>query len=40
MEIERVEGLAADDERYFDRMGGQVNRLVDAIDAAATRWRR
>ena len=30
-----VEGLATDDERYFDRIGGQVNRLVDAIDAAA-----
>ena len=35
VELERVEGLAADDERYFDRIGEQVNRLVDAIDAAA-----
>ena len=35
MEIKRVEGLEADDERYFDRIGEQVNRLVDAIDAAA-----
>jgi len=36
VELKRVEGLAADDERYFDRIGEQVNRLVDAIDAAAT----
>ena len=36
VELKRVEGLAADDERYFDRIGDQVNRLVDAIDAAAS----
>jgi magnesium transporter len=35
VELQRVEGLVADDERYFDRIGEQVNRLVDAIDAAA-----
>ncbi len=35
VEIGRLEGLQADDERYFDRIGEQVNRLVDAIDAAA-----
>lgn len=35
VEIGRLPGLEADDERYFDRIGGQVNRLVDAIDAAA-----
>jgi magnesium transporter len=35
VELERLEGLAADDERYFDRIRDQVNRLVDAIDAAA-----
>jgi magnesium transporter len=35
VEIGRLQGLAADDERYFDRMDGQVNRLVDAIDANA-----
>jgi magnesium transporter len=35
VEIERVEGLEADHERYFDRIGEQANRLVDAIDAAA-----
>jgi magnesium transporter len=35
VEIVRVEGLESDDERYFDRIGEQVNRLVDAIDAAA-----
>ena len=35
VEIKRVEGLEADDERYFDRVGEQANRLVDAIDAAA-----
>ena len=35
-EITRVEGLQADDdERYFDRIHEQVNRLVEAIDAAA-----
>jgi magnesium transporter len=34
VEIGRLPGLEADDERYFDRIGGQVNRLVDAIDAA------
>lgn len=35
IEIGRLEHLEADDERYFDRVGEQVNRLVDAIDAAA-----
>ena len=35
VELERLEGLAADDERYFERVRDQVNRLVDAIDAAA-----
>lgn len=35
LEIGRVEGLHADDERYFERIGRQVNRQVDAIDAAA-----
>jgi len=35
VEIKRIEGLEADDERYFDRIGAQINRLVDAIDAAA-----
>ncbi len=35
VEIKQVEGLEADDERYFDRIGEQVNRLLDAIDAAA-----
>ena len=35
VEIQRIEGLEADDERYFDRIGAQINRLVDAIDAAA-----
>ena len=35
LEVKRVEGLEADDERYFDRIGEEVNRLVDAIDAAA-----
>jgi magnesium transporter len=34
VEIGRLPDLEADDERYFDRVGGQVNRLVDAIDAA------
>jgi magnesium transporter len=35
VEITRIEGLSADDERYFERIGEQLNRLVDAIDAAA-----
>jgi magnesium transporter len=35
VEIGRLEGLEADDERYFERLSEQVNRLVDAIDAAA-----
>ena len=35
VEIEWLAGLEADDERYFDRIGAQVNRLADAIDAAA-----
>ena len=33
VELRRLEGLDADDERYFDRLGGQVTRLVDGIDA-------
>jgi magnesium transporter len=35
VEIVQVEGLETDDERYFERIGEQLNRLVDAIDAAA-----
>lgn len=35
VEIGRLEGLAADDEPYFERIAQQLNRLVDAIDAAA-----
>jgi magnesium transporter len=34
-ELGQLEGLEADDER-FGRMGEQLNRLVDAIDAAAS----
>jgi magnesium transporter len=34
VELVRVEGLGADDEHYFDRIGEQGNRLVSAIDAA------
>jgi magnesium transporter len=34
-EIARLKGLETDSERYFDRVGQQINRLVDAIDAAA-----
>jgi magnesium transporter len=40
VEIGRLRGLEADDERYFDRIGEQVNRLVDAIDAAADAMAR
>jgi magnesium transporter len=36
VELEHIDGLGADHARYFDRVGDQVNRLVDAIDAAAT----
>jgi magnesium transporter len=35
VELGRHQDLEADNERYFDRLGQQVNRLVDAIDAAA-----
>lgn len=34
MEIERLPGLQADEERYFDRLGDQMNRLVNAVNAA------
>jgi magnesium transporter len=32
-EIGRVRGLEPDSESYFDRIGGQIDRLVEAIDA-------
>jgi magnesium transporter len=35
LELGRMEGRDTDDERYFDLLGGQVNRLVEGIDAAA-----
>jgi magnesium transporter len=35
VELERLKGRGADDECYFDRPADQVNRLVEAIDAAA-----
>lgn len=35
-EITRVEGLDADSEGYFERIYGQLNRLVEAIDAATS----
>jgi magnesium transporter len=35
VEIGRVKGLAGDRERYFELIGEQLNRLVEAIDAAA-----
>ena len=35
VEIGRLPGLEADGERYFDRIGEQGNRLIDAIDATA-----
>ena len=34
-EIGRVEGLEPDSERYFEYVSDQINRLVEAIDAAA-----
>ncbi len=33
-EVSRVEGLEPDNERYFERIYTQLNRLVDGIDAA------
>jgi magnesium transporter len=39
-EIVRLDGLDSDHERYFDRIGQQVNRLVEAIDAAANALAR
>ena len=33
IEIERLPGLEADEERYFDRLASESNRLLDAIDA-------
>ena len=35
LELGRMEGRGADEERYFDLLGGQVNRLVEGIDASA-----
>jgi magnesium transporter len=35
VEIERLPGLEADDKRYFDRLANQVDRLVNAIEAAS-----
>jgi len=34
-EIGQVDGLVADNERYFERVYEQLNRLVDGIDAAS-----
>jgi magnesium transporter len=34
-EIGQVRGLVADNERYFERIYDQLNRLIDGIDAAA-----
>jgi magnesium transporter len=34
-EVSRVEGLEPDNEQYFERISGQLNRLVDGIDAAS-----
>jgi magnesium transporter len=34
-EIGQVQGLVADNERYFERIYEQLNRLVDGIDATA-----
>ena len=33
-EVGQVEGLEADSEQYFERIFAQLNRLIDAIDAA------
>jgi magnesium transporter len=34
-EVSQVENLSADNERYFERVFEQLNRVVDGIDAAA-----
>jgi magnesium transporter len=34
VELERLDGLEGDDQRYFDRIGDQVTRLVSSTDAA------
>ena len=34
-EIGQIENLSADNERYFERVYQQLNRVVDGIDAAA-----
>lgn len=34
-EVGQVEGLVTDNERYFERVYEQLNRLIDGIDAAA-----
>jgi len=34
-EIERLPGLQADGEPYFDRLANETNRLIDSIDATA-----
>jgi magnesium transporter len=33
-EVGRIEGLEPDSEQYFERIAGQLNRLVEGIDAA------
>jgi magnesium transporter len=35
VEISRLKGLEPDDLRYFDKIGAQLTRLVEGIDAAA-----
>ena len=40
LEITRIEGLGADREHYFEVIATQLNRLVDAIDAAADTMAR
>jgi magnesium transporter len=35
VEIRRLPGLEADDERYFDRLAVEVDRLVNAIEVAS-----
>lgn len=39
-EIGQVENLIADNERYFERIYGQLNRLIDGIDAASDSMAR
>jgi|GEM_PF-2720826 len=39
-EISQIEGLGKDEENYFERIYGQLNRMIDAIDATSATMAR